>query len=47
MFSRQQKQGISSHQLLISSLKDAITFDNQVYPIDAFVSIIDLYKLGF
>ena len=39
--------GISRHQMRISSLEDAITPDNQVRFIDAFVGILDLAKLGF
>jgi transposase len=39
--------GISRHQLRISSLEDSIAPDNQVRFIDAFVSYIDLSKLGF
>ena len=39
--------GISRHQLRISSLEDAISPDNQVRFIDAFVSFVDLSKLGF
>jgi transposase len=43
----QHIQGISRHQMRISSLEDAITPDNQVRFIDAFVSFVDLAKLGF
>lgn len=43
----QHISGISRHQMRISSLEDAITSDNQVRFIDAFVSVIDLSKLGF
>jgi transposase len=43
----QHISGISRHQMRISSLEDAITADNQVRFIDAFVSVIDLSKLGF
>src|SRR6187402_756849 len=39
--------GISRHQMRVSSLEDAISPDNQVRFIDAFVSFIDLSKLGF
>lgn len=39
--------GISRHQMRISSLEDAISPDNQVRFIDAFVGHIDLCKLGF
>lgn len=39
--------GISRHQLRISSLEDTISAHNQVRFIDAFVSLIDLSKLGF
>ena len=39
--------GISRHQMHISSLEDAISPDNQVRFIDAFVSFVDLSKLGF
>ncbi|MDA6070877.1 transposase [Flavobacterium sp. AC] len=39
--------GISRHQMRISSLEDAISPDNQVRFIDAFVSFVDLSKLGF
>jgi transposase len=39
--------GISRHQMRLSSLEDTITADNQVRFIDAFVSHIDLSKLGF
>jgi radical SAM protein with 4Fe4S-binding SPASM domain len=39
--------GISRHQMRISSLEDAIAPDNQVRFIDAFVSFVDLSKLGF
>src|SRR5690349_7211972 len=39
--------GISRHQMRISSLEDAIALDNQVRFIDAFVSFVDLTKLGF
>ena len=43
----QHIEGISRHQLRFSSLEDAISADNQVRFIDAFVSFIDLSKLGF
>ena len=43
----QHIQGISRHQLQISSLEDTISQDNPVRFIDAFVSTIDLEKLGF
>lgn len=39
--------GISRHQMRISSLEDAIAPDNQVRFIDAFVTFVDLFKLGF
>ena len=39
--------GISRHQLRISSLEDSIGPDNQVRFIDAFVTFVDLAKLGF
>ena len=39
--------GISRHQMRISSLEDAISPDNQVRFIDAFVNSIELSKLGF
>jgi hypothetical protein len=39
--------GMSRHQMRISSLEDAISADNQVRFIDAFVSSVDLSKLGF
>ncbi len=39
--------GISRQQMRISSLKDAISPDNQVRFIDAFVENVDLSKLGF
>jgi transposase len=39
--------GISRHQMRISSLEDAINPDNQVRFIDAFVTFVDLAKLGF
>jgi transposase len=39
--------GTSRHQMRISSLEDAICPDNQVRFIDAFVSFVDLSKLGF
>src|SRR6187431_297305 len=39
--------GVSRHQMHISSLEDAISPDNQVRFIDAFVSFVDLSKLGF
>ena len=43
----QHIEGISRYQLRFSSLEDAISADNQVRFIDAFVSFIDLSKLGF
>lgn len=43
----QHIQGISRHQLQMSSLEDKITADNSVRFIDAFVSVIDFEKLGF
>ena len=39
--------GISRYQMRISSLEDAISPDNQVRFVDAFVSFVDLSKLGF
>ena len=39
--------GISRYQMRISSLEDAIAPDNQVRFIDAFVTFVDLAKLGF
>ena len=39
--------GISRQQMRISSLKDAISPDNQVRFIDAFVEYIELSKIGF
>ena len=39
--------GISRHQMRISSLEDAISPDNPVRFIDAFVTFVDLSKLGF
>lgn len=39
--------GISRHQMRISSLEDAISTDNQVRFIDAFVDNLNLTKLGF
>jgi transposase len=43
----QHISGISRHQMRISSLEDAISTDNQVRFIDAFVSFVDLSKLDF
>lgn len=43
----QHIQGISRNQLQIVSLEDKITVDNPVRFIDAFVSLIDLKKIGF
>ncbi|OUD28756.1 transposase, partial [Flavobacterium sp. FPG59] len=43
----QHIQGISRHQLQLSSLEDKITADNAVRFIDAFVKVIDLNKIGF
>jgi hypothetical protein len=43
----QHIQGISRHQLQMSSLEDKITADNQVRFIEAFVHHIDAIKLGF
>lgn len=43
----QHIQGISRNQLQMVSLEDKITSDNAVRFIDAFVSVIDLKKLGF
>lgn len=43
----QHIQGISRNQLQVVSLEDKITSDNEVRFIDAFVSAIDLDKIGF
>jgi transposase len=43
----QHISGISHHQVHFSSLEDAIAPDNQVGFIDAFVTFVDLTKLGF
>ena len=43
----QHIQGISRHQLQVTSLEDKITPDNLVRFIDAFVQYIDLQKVGF
>ena len=43
----QHIQGISRNQLQIVSLEDKIAVDNPVRFIDAFVSLIDLKKIGF
>ena len=43
----QHIQGISRNQLQVSSLEDTIAVDNPVRFIDAFVSNIDLEKIGF
>jgi transposase len=43
----QHIQGISRQQMRFSSLEDAISADNQVRFIDAFVTFLDLEKLGF
>ena len=43
----QHIQGISRNQLQVSSLEDTIAADNPVRFIDAFVSSIDLEKIGF
>jgi transposase len=43
----QHIRGISRHQMRISSLEDAIARDNQVRFIDAFVTFVDLAKVGF
>ena len=43
----QHIQGISRHQLQMSSLEDKITADNPVRFIDAFVNHIDAVKIGF
>ncbi len=43
----QHIQGISRHQLQMSSLEDKITVDNPVRFIEAFVNHIDAVKLGF
>lgn len=45
--SMQHISGISRHQMRISSLEDTISPDNPVRFIDAFVSFLDLSKLGF
>lgn len=39
--------GISRHQMRVSSLEDAISPDNQVRFVDAFVDHVSLVKLGF
>jgi hypothetical protein len=43
----QHIQGISRNQLQMVSLEDKISTDNPVRFIDAFVSFIDLKKVGF
>ena len=43
----QHIQGISRNQLQMGSLEDKIALDNSVRFIDAFVSVIDLKKIGF
>lgn len=43
----QHIQGISRQQMRFSSLEDAISADNEVRFIDAFVTFLDLEKLGF
>lgn len=43
----QHIQGISRHQLQMSSLEDKITTDNPVRFIEAFVNHIDTVKIGF
>ena len=43
----QHISGISRHQMRISSLEDAIALDNQVRFIEAFVTFVDISKLGF
>jgi transposase len=43
----QHIQGISRHQLQMSSLEDKITADNPVRFIDAFVNFINIEKIGF
>jgi transposase len=43
----QHIQGISRHQLQMSSLEDKITADNPVRFIDAFVNAIDIKVIGF
>ncbi|WP_189318538.1 hypothetical protein [Flavobacterium sp. LM5] len=43
----QHIQGISRHQLQISSLEDTITLDNPVRFIEAFVEYLSLESLGF
>ena len=43
----QHMSGISRNELRLSSLEDASSADNQVRFIDAFVSFLDLSKLGF
>jgi len=40
-------QGVSRHELQMSSLEDKITQDNPVRFIDAFVRVIDIEKIGF
>jgi hypothetical protein len=43
----QHIQGICRNQLQMSSLEDKISTDNPVRFIDAFVSLLDLEKVGF
>ncbi|WP_281228062.1 transposase [Flavobacterium aquiphilum] len=43
----QHISGISRHQMRISSLEDAIALDNQVRFIEAFVTFVDISRLGF
>ena len=43
----QHIQGISRHQLQISSLEDKITADNPVRFIESFVNHIDFERIGF
>ena len=43
----QHIQGISYQQMRVSSLEDAISLDNQVRFLDAFVNVIVLAKFNF
>ncbi len=43
----QHIQGISRHQLQMSSLEDKISTDNPVRFIEAFVNVIDFEQVGF
>jgi recombinational DNA repair protein RecR len=47
LLTMQHIQGISPNQLQMSSLENKISNDNLVRFIDAFVSFIDLKKVGF